>query len=152
MTIRRALPEDAPLLANHRANVWHEVGDWSRTDLERQVPHWIAFFRTCLAEETYIAFIAEIDGRAIASGGLLVYLTIPRPGSNADRSGRVQSVYVEPQARRNGVARAIMTAILAAGRAYPLVAITLHPSDEARGLYASLGFTAADEMTLSFIE
>ncbi len=146
--IRRARPDDAALLAAHRAAVWHEVGDWSLDDLAVQIPVWTAFFAATVADETYVAFIAERDGRAVASGAVLLYLSIPRPGLVSDRSGRVQSVYVEPAARRAGIARAIMDEIIAYARAAPLIALTLHPSDEARGLYAALGFEQADEMTL----
>lgn len=118
------------------------------TDLEPQIPIWTAFFSRCIPEDTYVAFVAERDGRIVGSGALLVHLTIPRPGHPSDRAGRVQSVYVEPAARKQGVARAIMERIMAYARENAFVALTLHPSDEARPLYASLGFIAADEMTL----
>jgi GNAT superfamily N-acetyltransferase len=145
---RRATPNDAALLARHRAAVWHEVGDWAWPDLEPQIAVWTDFFSTCVADETYVAFLAEREGTVIGSGAVLLQLTIPRPGFAAERSGRVQSVYVDPDARLQGVARAIMTEILTYARTAPLIALTLHPSDEARALYASLGFEAVDEMAL----
>ncbi len=148
MTIRRATIGDAAVLATHRAAVWIEVGDWNAADLAPQIPLWAAFFRDRIAEGTYAAFIAETGDRIIGSGALLVHLTIPRPGDASDRAGRVQSVYVEPQVRRQGVARALMDAILTHARDSALVAVTLHPSDDARPLYAALGFEAADEMVL----
>ena len=117
-------------------------------DLAPQIPIWTGFFSSCIPNETYVAFIAERGGRIVGSGALLVHLTIPRPGHPSDRAGRVQSVYVDPAARKQGVARTIMEHVMAYARAHALVALTLHPSDEARPLYASLGFIAADEMTL----
>jgi GNAT superfamily N-acetyltransferase len=152
MNIRRASPFDAQTLAQHRAAVWHEVGDWSAADLEPQVPVWAEFFRGCLADASYVAFIVEESGSAVASGGILVHLTIPRPGSPSDRAGRIQSVYVVPAARRRGVARAIMERLLAYAREKRLVGLTLHPSDEARHLYSGLGFEPADEMRLHFTQ
>jgi GNAT superfamily N-acetyltransferase len=148
VNVRRAGVDDADVLATHRANVWIEVGEWDASVLEPQIAIWAEFFRRCLADGTYVAFVAERDGHVAGSGALLLHLTIPRPGHVSDRAGRVQSVYVEPHARRQGVAHAIMDAILACARQEALVAVTLHPSDDARPLYAALGFEAADEMIL----
>ena len=60
----------------------------------------------------------------------------------------MQSVYVVPVARRRGIARALMKAIVAYARAVPLIRLVLHPSDDARPLYADLGFSGLDEMGL----
>jgi GNAT superfamily N-acetyltransferase len=146
--IRQAVPEDAALLAEHRARVWREVGDWDDEAMARQVPVWTSWFHDAVADGRYRSWIAEENGDAIASGSLLVYAAIPRPGSTADREGRVQSVYVVPVARRRGIARALMAAIVEYARAAPLIRLVLHPSDEARPLYAGLGFSELDEMGL----
>jgi GNAT superfamily N-acetyltransferase len=148
VTIRRATDDDAGLLAEHRAAVWVETDDWTSAELEPQIPVWRDFFRRCMREESYMAFIAEEAGVAIGSGGLLVYLTIPRPGFASDRAGRVQSVYVVPHARRRGVARAIVQHIVDLARRQNLTSLVLHPTEAARDLYASFGFEAADEMML----
>lgn len=147
-TIRRATPDDAALLAEHRARVWREVGDWDEEPMARQIPVWTAWFSRALADGRYRSWIAEEHGEALASGSLLVYTAIPRPGSDADREGRVQSVYVEPNARRRGIARALMREVVTYARSVPLIRLVLHPSDDARGLYDALGFTALDEMGL----
>lgn len=148
--IRRAVPDDAPLLAKHRARVWGEVGDWDPGDLAPQIPVWAAWMRAALADGTYAAWIAEDGGETVGSGAVLVHAAIPRPGLASDRAGRVQSVYVVPAARRAGVARAIMAEALAFARETQLIFLALHPSDDARPLYASMGFQDADEMLLRF--
>ncbi|HZX68216.1 MAG TPA: GNAT family N-acetyltransferase [Candidatus Elarobacter sp.] len=148
--IRRATPDDAALLAEHRARVWREVGDWDEEPMARQIPIWTAWFHDAVADGRYRSWIAEEHGAAIASGSLLVYSAIPRPGSASDQEGRVQSVYVAPDARRRGIALALMRAIIADARATPLIRLVLHPSDEARPLYAALGFVELDEMGMRF--
>jgi GNAT superfamily N-acetyltransferase len=146
--IRRATPDDAALLAEHRARVWREVGDWDAGAMAAQVPVWTAWFHEALADGVYVSFVAEENGEAIASGSLLVHVAIPRPGWPADREGRVQSVYVIPHARRRGIARALMDHVMEYARAAMLIRLTLHPSDEARPMYAALGFEPLDEMGL----
>ena len=146
--IRRAAPDDAALLAEHRARVWREVGDHSDESMAAQVPIWTAWFHDALADGVYVSFIAEENGEPIASGSLLVHVAIPRPGWPSDREGRVQSVYVVPHARRRGIARALMAEIMDYARAAALIRLTLHPSDDARPLYAALAFVQLDEMGL----
>ncbi len=148
MTIRAAGPSDAELLAEHRAAVWHEVGAASREDLILQRPIWATFFRDRLRDATYAAFVAEEAGAPVGSGGILIHTAIPRPYAFSDRAGRVLSLYVEPARRRRGIARTIVGRLIAYAREARLVSLTLHPTDDARPLYRSVGFEAADEMVL----
>jgi GNAT superfamily N-acetyltransferase len=149
--IRRASAADAALLAEHRARVWREVGNWDEPAMTAQIPIWTAWMRDAVASGRYVSFVAEEDGTALASGSLLIYTAIPRPGSDSDREGRVQSVYVLPEARRRGIARALMAHILDYARGAALIRLVLNPSDEARPLYESLGFAALDEMGFRLI-
>ena len=149
--LRRATPDDAELLARHRAAVWEEVGEWDAATMAEQVPVWAAYFRHAVADHTYVALVASEDGAVLGSGAILVHAVLPRPKSASARTGRVQSVYVVPAARRRGIARAIMDGLLAYARERGLISLSLHPSDDARGLYASLGFEAANEMRLSLV-
>lgn len=148
IALRRATPDDADLLARHRAAVWEEVGEWDAASMAEHVPVWAAYFRRAVADHTYVALVATEEGAVLGSGALLVHTTLPRPKFASDRTGRVQSVYVVPEARRRGIARAIMEGLMAYAREERLVSLSLHPSDEARGLYESLGFEAANEMRL----
>jgi GNAT superfamily N-acetyltransferase len=145
--IRRATPSDAPLLAQHRVLLWREVGGWGE-ELQPQIAVWTSWMRAALGDGRLLAWIAEDDGAPVASAALLIAPAVPRPSSPAEHEGRVHGVYVEPSARRRGLARALMGALLAHARAYPLVRLVLHPSDEARPLYATLGFLPLDEVVL----
>jgi GNAT superfamily N-acetyltransferase len=146
--IRRAAPDDAALLAEHRARVWREVGGHSEESMAAQIPVWTAWFHDAVEDGTYVAFVADENGEPIASGALLVHVEVPRPGSPSDLGGRVHSVYVVPHARRRGIARALMAEIMDYAQTALLIGLRLHPSEDARPLYASLGFGPRDEMGL----
>src|SRR6202011_1410480 len=130
------------------ARVWREVGDWSDEALAPQIPIWTAWFHDAVSAGVYVSFVAEQDGEPIGSASLLVHVAIPRPGFPSDREGRVQSVYIVPAARRRGLARTLMDAVMEYARTAMLIRLTLHPSDDARPLYISLGFSELDEMGL----
>ncbi|BDE07248.1 hypothetical protein WPS_25240 [Vulcanimicrobium alpinum] len=148
LALRRATVDDAGLLARHRAAVWSEVGGYTVEELAGVIPRWETFLRERLADETYVAFVADDDGAPVASAGVLILPTMPRPELDSAESARVQSVFVAPHARRRALARTLMDRLVAYARERGLISLTLHPSDEARPLYTSMGFTAADEMQL----
>ncbi len=146
--IRRATPDDAALLARHRGLVCLAVYGWDEATVGAQMPVWTAFFTDMLAESRYLGWVAHDGETVLGSGALLVNAIVPRPGHPGDRYGRVHSVWVEPAARRQGIARAIMLALIDYARTAMLVRLVLHPSDDGRPLYAALGFTPQDEMAL----
>ena len=145
---RRAAIDDASLLAEHRAAVWRSADAASEAELAVQIPVWTAFFVKAIAAETLVGFIAEHDGAPIGSVVLLEQLAIPRPGYARAAEARVHSMYVEPRARRAGVARLLMTTLVAHAREAGFARLNLHPTEMARPLYRSLGFEARDEMGL----
>ena len=151
VNIRRAGPSDAATFAEHRAAVWQEASDWDSAVLMPQIPVWRQFFAAALADGTYAGWLAESERGIVAGGGILVFGAIPRPGLDSARAGRVHSVYVRPDARRAGIARALMREIIAFAREERLIEIILHPSAAGRSLYAQLGFVPADVMALSLI-
>ena len=57
-------------------------------------------------------------------------------------------MFTEPEHRRRGLARWIVETIVGWGREAGLPGVYLHASDEARPLYASLGFEPTSEMRL----
>ncbi len=116
------------------------------------LPAWTTFLAGHLAGGTYVARVAERDGRAIGTAGFLIHAAMPRPHLDSERAGRVQSVYVVPDARRTGVALAMMKLLLEDARAANLISLSLRPSDEARALYGAVGFSSADEMMLKLTD
>lgn len=57
-------------------------------------------------------------------------------------------MYTEPGARRRGVAKMLMNAMIGWCRAEGFRSVWLHASDAGRPIYQSLGFEATNEMKL----
>ena len=62
----------------------------------------------------------------------------------------ILNVYTEPEFRKQGIARQIMSTILTWTREHGLRSVNLHASAEGRPLYEKLGFEATNEMRLRF--
>ncbi len=150
IAVRRATPDDAALLSDHRACVWNQYGEHDPQGVAAHVPVWTAWMRGAIARDAYVGFIA-FDGDAVAgSACVLVHEAVPRPGYIGASDGRVHSVYVVPAMRRRGIARALMDALLAYAQTNDVMRLTLHPTVMSRALYTTLGFEPLDEMGLYF--
>ncbi len=89
----------------------------------------------------YFGFLAEHEGQVVGGGGVWLRPLLPRPGRlQGAMEAYVLNVYTEPEHRRNGVARAIMEAIIEWSRDQRVARITLHASEDGRPLYENLGF------------
>jgi ribosomal protein S18 acetylase RimI-like enzyme len=76
---------------------------------------------------------------------LLEYPRLPSPRNLRTREGYALSVYVAPEARRQGVASTLMAAAIEEARRRGLARIRLHATPQGSGVYERLGFTRRDD-------
>ena len=121
----------------------HNVG-WDDTN-----PGWRARFVEYFSDEmerenALVLFAWEND--AVVGMAIFSFVHDYRAYALAQRRGYVNGVYVLPQFRRRGIARAMMSDGIAWLRTGGAKTIRLRSSDEGRPLYASLGFVPSAEM------
>lgn len=110
---------------------------------DQLIPTWIAAFGGTPAEwRRYVELLglrahraARRDGRAV--GGLALYETAQWFGGRAVPCAGLAAVAIAPEARRSGVARALLGAAFAELRARGVALCALYPSND--GLYRALG-------------
>jgi len=92
-----------------------------------------------IAAGTRTLWIAEIDGRVVGT----VQLDVDTPPNQPHRA-EVTKLLVHPEARRRGIARALMAALedRAATLERSLITLDTRTGDFAEPLYASLGYVA----------
>ncbi|HUY77681.1 MAG TPA: GNAT family N-acetyltransferase [Ktedonobacterales bacterium] len=147
LTIRLATPDDATIIAEHRARMFQDTG-W--LDSERAtvlVEQVTSMLRPALASGEYMGWlvIAE-DGAVVAGAGAQIRRLLPRPETAVEREALVVNVYVQRTYRRGGLARRLMGAILEWSRAQGIERVALHPTSMGRPLYESLGFVPSNEL------
>src|SRR5262245_66106466 len=79
--IRRAVIEDASVLARHRAAMFRDMGDASGDDAARIESASILYLRRMMSERRFLGWLAERQGEVVAGGGLVVSQLLPRPGA-----------------------------------------------------------------------
>lgn len=144
MTIRAALPGDAPRLAELR---------WEfRAGKDAPVEERGAFIDRCsawmaarLSSGAWRAWVAERDGRIVGQVWLHPLPKIPNPNGERDRHAYVSNVYVTPSARGGVGTRLLQTAIAWASQ-NDVDCIVLWPTARSRSMYMRHGFTATGDV------
>jgi GNAT superfamily N-acetyltransferase len=149
INIRLASPDDAAIVAAHRACLFLDTG---RLDAERTaalMTQLQPILRPMLASGEYVGWLAVAEeGVVVAGAGVQIRTLLPRPETAVRREALVVNVYTQPAYRRHGLARRLMANILTWCREQGIERVALHASDMGRPLYESLGFTPSNEMVL----
>ena len=149
LTLRPAQANEVDIIAGHRRAMFAEI---------RHLPHaqlnaMDAVFRPWLAEHmargTYHGWFAvNTAGVVVGGAGLWLMDWPPHMAHVEPMRGNIVNVYVLPAYRRRGLARALTEAALAWCRENGVRMVILHASEAGRPIYAALGFTPTNEMSL----
>ncbi|MFI6762568.1 GNAT family N-acetyltransferase [Micromonospora sp. NPDC050417] len=138
LTVRQATMQDAPALA--RLNWRWRVEERGQPGPDRA--SFLDFFSTWMADHrsTHLAFVAEVEDRLAGMAWLMLASRVPTPTRMDRRTGDIQSVYVVPELRGDGIGAALLDAVLTQARDRELEHVTVHSGERAVSLYLRSGF------------
>ena len=138
--IRPATHQDIPLLVQARLEFLRALGHSFSPDELPAANHQIERFLSEHLDRDIFAWIA-IDGETIAAAGFLhIYQVMWQSAAPEGQFGRIINILTWPEFRHQGLARAIMQALIQKARKLNLRYIDLDASPEGQPLYESLGF------------
>jgi GNAT superfamily N-acetyltransferase len=145
-----AAAADIDTIVHHRRSMFRDMGYAAGDELESMCAAFRPWLAARMKSGEYLAWLARAeDGRNVAGLGLWLMDWPPHMiGPGAPR-GNILNVYTEPEFRRRGIARALLSTALDWCRAHRIAAVILHASAEGRPLYVSLGFQPTNEMRIS---
>jgi len=145
--VRTATEADVALLADFRTRMFREMG-YGDAELEGLPEAQLSYFATAMAEGRLHGWVAEQDGSVVGAVELDVRRVAPGPVHRRGSLPYVYGLFVVPERRRRGVARALLAAAWewVDGEGYEAVA--LHASPAGRPLYEKMGFVPTSEMRL----
>jgi GNAT superfamily N-acetyltransferase len=148
--IREAGVEDLEHILRHRRAMFEEIGFRSPADLDRVEALSRHYFSESLQNGAYRSWLAEdADGQIVAGGGILIAAWPGYPGDDRAERAWILNMYTEPRARRRGVAKRLMEAMIEWCRSRGFSMVSLHASSTGRPLYEKLGFELTNEMRLN---
>ena len=112
--------------------------------MSRRFEPWVT---RMLTEGKYLGWITSEGDRAVASAGLMILDWAPHPlDPVGEYRGYLLNVFVDPEYRKRGLARALVELCLAEAHRRGIRVVALHSSKAGRPIYDSLGFEASNEM------
>lgn len=147
--IRRARAEDLKHILHHRLAMFEEMGFRDGAVLDRVEAVSREYFTEAFRARTYLGWMAEdSNGKVVGGGGIVVADWPGFPGESHAKRAWILNMYTEPEARRCGVARRVMQAMVGWCRDEGYGSVSLHASESGRPLYESMGFQPSNEMSL----
>ncbi|MGW5719351.1 GNAT family N-acetyltransferase [Amycolatopsis sp. NPDC003865] len=95
---------------------------------------------------THHCLVVVRDGRVLGMAFLAVTPRVPTPAAFTRAAGDVQSVYVVPEARREGLGGLLIEAVLRLAGELGLERVTVHSSGQAVPAYQRRGFAVAPKL------
>lgn len=150
---RPATTDDIPTVVEFRTRMFRELGWRDEDRLALVEPLFSAYLAEKIPSGECSGWIAEYTagaGESFSAGSVVVIWQRVPPGVRnlAGLQAYTLGMYVVPELRRRGIARALMEYAVACATAAGAPLITLHASDFGRPLYESMGFSPSSEMRL----
>jgi GNAT superfamily N-acetyltransferase len=107
-------------------------------------------FRRRLADDDFVAYGVEAEGRLVSCGAGWLEEHLPSPTQLDGRRGHIASMSTEPEWTRRGYARQVFEALLAWFEATGVPRIDLRATDDGRPLYEEFGFRVLGGATMAW--
>jgi GNAT superfamily N-acetyltransferase len=144
LEMRAATSSDAAIISRHRYPDEHQFR-----------PTYTAWLEDAIPRAVYLGWLLEleepgVEEMVIAGAGLVILEWGPTWHNPNPLAARIVNVFVEPDFRKQGFARKLVMRCLEEARTRNITHLNLSSTDMARGLYESLGFTAATNQMMRY--
>ena len=98
------------------------------------------YYTRHMADGTFVAWLAVECGRIVGTSGMSFVEKPPWFGCPTGRIGLLSSMFTEPDCRRRGIARELLSRVVEAARQYGCGVVQITASDMGVRLYTDFGF------------
>jgi GNAT superfamily N-acetyltransferase len=155
--VRPATLADRATIAQQRVALFIEMDRMNPSQAGVLADATQAYLATAMPSSEYFGWLATraaAPSHVVAGCGVQVRHVAPFPWRfpiqgeviAAGRQALIVNVYTEPEFRRLGLARRLMTTVVDWARTHQIDSLILHATPSGRPLYESLGFVESNEM------
>jgi len=139
---RRAALSDVPTLVETRVRFLNELHGHLENDETKVIRESLLnYFTKAIPSQDFIAWVAELDGKIVATSGMVVWQKPATYGGvETGRLGYLLNFYTVPETRRKGVATRLLHELIEEARLLGLKYLHLHASKSGESIYRTAGF------------
>lgn len=149
MLYRKAMPADAPLLAELRKQQLVDEGIAPDSNIDAAL---LSFFVRTLEDQSMVEWIIFEENSPIATAAIVFYSFPPTYTNPAGWKGYITNMYTAPHCRGRGLATSLLDRLVAEAQARGVQKLWLGASKLGRPVYRKYGFQDSGEwmeLTLS---
>jgi len=140
--IRLVTEPDIETMIQHRLTYLEELqgarNEGYKLKLKKELT---GYFSKNIENGNYIAVVAELEGRALSYGGMIIKQIPGDFNKPSYLEGEIMNMYTIPEARRKGISSLILKELLKISKEMGISKVALHTSKDGEKLYRKLGFT-----------
>ena len=137
ITYRKLAEDKLDVFIQMRIRQLREEGATEEIDL---VPALQDYYRRHMADGTFVSWLAMDGDRIVGTSGMSFVEKPPYFGCPSGRIGLLSSMFTEPEYRRKGIARELLSKVVEEARAYGCGTVQITASDMGVLLYTAFGF------------
>ena len=137
ITYRKLAEDKLDVFIQMRIKQLREEGATEEIDL---VPALQDYYRRHMADGTFVSWLAMDGDRIVGTSGMSFVEKPPYFGCPSGRIGLLSSMFIEPEYRRKGIARELLSRVVEEARAYGCGTVQITASDMGVLLYTAFGF------------
>ena len=137
ITCRRLEEKDLDTFIRMRIVQLREEGATEDLDL---VPALQDYYRRHMADGTYVSWLAVDGEKIVGTSGMSFVEKPPYFGCPSGRIGLLSSMYTDPEYRRKGIAKELLSRVVEEARNYGCGCVQITASDMGVLLYTAFGF------------
>jgi len=137
ITYRKLTTDDLDTFIRMRIDQLREEGAKEDIDI---VPALQDYYRRHLADGTFVSWLATDGEKIVGTSGMSFVEKPPYFSCPSGRLGLLSSMYTDPEYRRMGIAKELLSRVVEEARAYGCGAVQITASDMGVLLYTDFGF------------
>ena len=137
ITYRKLTTDDLDTFIRMRIDQLREEGAKEDIDI---VPALQDYYRRHLADGTFVSWLAADGEKIVGTSGMSFVEKPPYFSCPSGRLGLLSSMYTDPEYRRMGIAKELLSRVVEEARAYGCGALQITASDMGVLLYTDFGF------------
>ncbi|QBD77696.1 GNAT family N-acetyltransferase [Ktedonosporobacter rubrisoli] len=148
ISIRQATLQDVEALVILRLAFFVESLDVQPESIPALRDNTRRYFSKAIPEESFIAWVAEVQGEIVATSGLVFFQRPPSEDNPNGLEAYILNMYTVPQWRRMGIAAQLLERLIERAKQTNAQRIWLRATPDGKPLYEKRGFVPKTRHTL----